>query len=158
MKSIGATDGGGSGSSLILGFLSNHPRRPHTSTITPCPNSLSCLSTSCIVRWDHVGLSKRAPCTSYPYPPVPTPANSEETCRPSYTPKSIPVEPPKARLLVSRRIRAKYNTKSSTYKLKGAGDRVSESSVGGGQHPATCMALMWPLQMPSAPPPNPQAK
>jgi len=35
-----------------------------------------------------------------PYPLVPAAADSKETCRPSYTPRSIPIKPPKARPLV----------------------------------------------------------
>lgn len=49
-----------------------------------------------------------------PYPPVPTPA-SEKTCRPSYTPRSIPVQPSKARPLVFSLIPA--YTRQVSYKI-----------------------------------------
>ena len=134
MKSIGATNAGGSGSIPIPNFLLNTPRRPHTSTITSCPNSLSCISTSCIGRWDHVALSKRAPCTisytSLPsYSPVPISVWSSWIHTPRYphpqTPKRLVGHPtprdqyPSSQQKLddwhppcSPRLRAKYHMKS----------------------------------------------
>ena len=108
MKSIGAAKGGGSGSSLILLFLSIHPRCPYTSTITPCPCSFSCLSMGCVARWVHVALSKQALRKSY-------------TSLPSYSPTPISVRSisPGTHTRTLRRelqaiVRPKINTRRAT--------------------------------------------
>ena len=126
-------------SGLSLVFLLNHPRRSHPPTITSCPKLTRLpidtdrprreVAQCCSFEAGSVYLLALVfPCADICLvsmdrnPPVPTPADSEETCRRSYTPRLIPVGPPKAQPLVFSLIlvymRQGMTRKLPTYKLK----------------------------------------